>query len=343
MNIIKEKLIPTYEIIRTNIFSKKVDINYSKDKKNIYMFLSADYGNCGDIAICEAQKKFIEKYYNYNVISVPLSNTFDYIKPLKKIINKNDIIALVGGGNFGNRYSIIDFMRLFIIKNFNNKIISFPQTIDFSNSKYGKRRLRKNIKTINKHKNIVLFAREKVSYDLMKQYFPNNEVYLCPDIVLSLDEDKKLKRKDIIFAFRNDSEKKISDDLISSIEKIVLNNKNKIILRDTIIPDEEFNVDQKEEYLKDILTDFSKAKLVITDRLHGMIFSYITSTPCIVLPNSNHKITSTYNTWLKNCNFIKYINDLDNIEDSINELLSLEKINKINLNDKFDELKNQFK
>ena len=49
---------------------------------------------------------------------------------------------------------------------------------------------------------------------------------------------------------------------------------------------------------------FSKAELVITDRLHGMIFSVITKTPCLVFDNKNHKISETYTAWLKDCNYI---------------------------------------
>ena len=44
----------------------------------------------------------------------------------------------------------------------------------------------------------------------------------------------------------------------------------------------------------DKFKDFQKSELVITDRLHGMIFCYITKTPCIVMPNNNHKILMTY-------------------------------------------------
>ena len=45
--------------------------------------------------------------------------------------------------------------------------------------------------------------------------------------------------------------------------------------------------------------NFSSSKIVITDRLHGLIFSKITSTPCIAIDNSNNKIRETYNAWLK--------------------------------------------
>ncbi|MDA3776081.1 polysaccharide pyruvyl transferase family protein [Streptococcus thermophilus] len=44
-----------------------------------------------------------------------------------------------------------------------------------------------------------------------------------------------------------------------------------------------------------IITKF-RYEVVLTDKLHGMIFSYITGTPCIVLANDNHKIEKNIQT-----------------------------------------------
>ena len=65
-----------------------------------------------------------------------------------------------------------------------------------------------------------------------------------------------------------------------------------------------------------------KSSLVITDRLHGMIFSAITSTPCISLNNYNHKVKSTFE-YLKPLNYIKCIDDVEDLEENIKFLLSL--------------------
>ena len=47
--------------------------------------------------------------------------------------------------------------------------------------------------------------------------------------------------------------------------------------------------------------------MVITDRLHGTIFSLITATPCICFDNSNHKVKNSYNSWFKKFPYIVYI------------------------------------
>ena len=70
-----------------------------------------------------------------------------------------------------------------------------------------------------------------------------------------------------------------------------------------------------------VLERISKAKVMITDRLHGMIFSYITGTPCIVLPCSGPKIEYSYR-FIKNCEYIRFCPSFD-IDSIIKELDSL--------------------
>ena len=53
------------------------------------------------------------------------------------------------------------------------------------------------------------------------------------------------------------------------------------------------------------------------DRLHGMIFSAITQTPCLVFRNYNHKLESFYNTWLKDLPQIAFVNTVDELKDRI--------------------------
>jgi len=49
---------------------------------------------------------------------------------------------------------------------------------------------------------------------------------------------------------------------------------------------------------------------VITDRLHGMIFAFITGTPAIVLPNNNGKIEHSYD-WISECGYICFLRSVE--------------------------------
>ncbi len=59
-----------------------------------------------------------------------------------------------------------------------------------------------------------------------------------------------------------------------------------------------------------------------------MIFAVITKTPCVVLPNNNHKILQTYNDWLSGIKHIWLLQqyNLSNILNVVKELLELDQI-----------------
>ncbi|KYC62632.1 hypothetical protein B4098_3263 [Heyndrickxia coagulans] len=85
-------------------------------------------------------------------------------------------------------------------------------------------------------------------------------------------------------------------------------------------------------------------KLVITDRLHAMIFSIITRTPCLVFGNSYGKAKHSYTDWLSGLNFIQYTDkqDPDELEPLIARLLQTEP-NEIDLSEDFQVLRDYFK
>lgn len=56
-------------------------------------------------------------------------------------------------------------------------------------------------------------------------------------------------------------------------------------------------------YVKEKLNEFSKNELVITDRLHGMIFSVITGTPCIAINNLSSKVQGVYR-WIQELDYV---------------------------------------
>lgn len=319
---IKHKLV--YYISNNKKYSKQ----YNKENKKIIIALAANYGNLGDLAITYAQHKFLKNNFkNYKVIEVPIDETYSSMKDLKRIINKDDIITIIGGGNFGNIYDDIERARQFFIKQFpKNKIVCFPQTIDFTNDINGKKALKKARKIYNNHKDLTLFAREKKSFKIMKENF-NNKIYLVPDIVLSLNKQQPIEsRENITICFRNDKENKISSDekaeLINKLNEIY---KEKVIITDTHIGDVKVNEENRIDTLEKIWTTFRRSKVVITDRLHGMIFCAITGTPCIALPNSNGKIEETYENWLKDIPYIRFIKNVtdENLYKNIKEMLEM--------------------
>ena len=345
LQVLREKLWFEKMILIAKL-SSKTD-KYNLKNENLIIMQVAKHGNLGDQAIALAQRKYLEENFpKSNIIEVPLEDTINKIKDIQEIkdkIKKEDIIFIHGGGNLGDLYIREELIRRYIIKKFpDNKIILFPQTIYFSDTEYGRLELIESKKIYNKHKYLTITARERKSFEIMKKEFPNTNIILTPDIVLSLNEVQNLERKGIMTCLRSDNEKYITDDQKEKIFSILNQYYNEFTKVDTIIKgDVEFQ--KREEILKNFWKSISSSEVVITDRLHGMIFCAITQTPCIVLKNSNYKIEETYKEWLKDLEYIKLIDikEIENLFDIIEELKSLNnKPKKINPNTtKFQKLK----
>ncbi|MBQ8624853.1 MAG: hypothetical protein IJ419_01610, partial [Agathobacter sp.] len=54
-----------------------------------------------------------------------------------------------------------------------------------------------------------------------------------------------------------------------------------------------------------------------------MVFSFITRTPCIVFSNNNHKVKGTYQ-WIQDISYIRYVNEVEDVEMIAKELLRSE-------------------
>lgn len=314
--------------------------------KKAYVFLAADYGNLGDVAITYAQTQFLKNtLQGFDIIDVPISKTLEGIVSIKKEIKSNDIVTTVGGGNFGDLYDQIEFYRQLVVESFpNNKVVSFPQTMDFSNSPEGIKALQKAKKRYNAHKNMTFIAREAVSFEMMKKAFPMNNVIMTPDIVMSLNKkEPEYKRDGVVLCLRADDEKLLQKEEQEKLIRLVDQNFKSKKIYDTHINRNHLTLEEREDELSKIWNQFKRAELVITDRLHGMIFCYVTKTPCLVFQNNNHKVKGSYE-WIKGKSNIKLIEKF--YEEEIEEFLSSKTYSKLkyeSLNNEFELLSNEIR
>lgn len=292
-------------------WKSKADIleyEYLRGKKKCIVFLAADYGNLGDVAITYAQEQFLREHYpDYEIVDVPISKTLSSLKSLQSICNNDDIITVVGGGNMSDLYFDIELLRQMVVKVFTrNKVILFPQTMFFSNTLGGKYLKRQAVKVYTKHKNLTITARERWSYEAMKAMFSSS--ILLPDIVMTLDNREPIiERKGITLCLRNDMESGLTKEFRAKLKTQLLDRYD-IVDYDTHIGRGGLSMEERKKELNKIWNHFRSSQWVITDRLHGMIFAFIIGTPCIVLPNNNYKIEGCY-SWIKNCGYIHFMDE----------------------------------
>ena len=297
-------------------------------RKKIFIIGTAIHDNIGDAAISYAEIKFVQNFFkDYFIIETNTYEFDDKIEYLKSIINKDDIIFLQGGGNLGNRYINEEKIRRKTILSFpENKIIIFPQSIWFSDDENGKNEIIKSNEIYSAHKDLILFCRDPYSLELAKMYFPSTASYLTKDIVCSLKYDFRLDRDGVYVCIRDvDDESGLNelehDKCISIIKNFALG-KNIPLVYGKNRFNNQIPIDIREKVLLNELKKFAKAKVVVTDRLHGVIFSIITNTPCVVLKSKDHKIPEFLKHY-KNCNLISYLEkDINSLDEKLDYYLN---------------------
>ena len=288
------------------------------ENKTVWFLDAPDYGNLGDQAIAYATKKFLNDMLpEAKLIEVQESNLVANLSALKKSVKPNDLIVLQGGGNMGNLYPRYEWMRRLVIRNFpNTKIIVFPQSIYFTQDKYGIREQQVSAKVYRNHKKLIIFARDSKSQKKMREAFPEVDVRLSPDIVLYLVGIVLEEHKENLgICIRNDLESTVSESLLNElVQSIGYREQDTGTLSTTVDIQRPIDENTREFYVINKLKEFAKYKLVVTDRLHGMVFSYITGTPCIAIDNQTGKSSALYKDWLSNSKLVTIFNNEFSIE-----------------------------
>lgn len=301
----------------------KIVKQLKKNKKQKFVLLGTPlHGNLGDQAIVLKEYEFLkDNFANAEIIEIPRYYYDLLAATLKTYISSTDLILIHGGGYLGTIWLSEELFVRKVIELFqNNKIIIFPQTVSYEKSDFGKQEPLKAQQIYSKHKNLTIFARECNSYNFLKENF-NCNIYLTPDIVLygsnSIIKNSS-RRETVVFCFRKDKEKKLTDEQINSIKNCQRLQEFEPLFVDTVVNYNVFSKTRKKEVEKK-LEIFSQAKIVVTDRLHGMIFAAVTGTPCVAMSNSNGKVKAVYE-WIKDFEYIKYSESPDDFEDVLNSL-----------------------
>lgn len=284
--------------------------------------------NIGDHAQVVAIRNWMAKHFsNYPIIELDKDEIFYYRLILKWLVTDNDIFFIHSGGNLNDRSMWSETRRRFIIKNFrNNKIISLPQTIYFTDTKKGRKERRRTQKIYSKHLDLTVVARDPKSYEIAKDLFPFSNLLCIPDFVLSLEPavsrpfaGTKKNNISVLFCFREDFKsiikKKQIEYLMKSIKhncKIFNTEIDNLIVRE-----------KREEYIKKTLDLFQNADAVVTDRFHGLIFAVLCRKPCVICPTVEHKLPSGL-LWFEGAPFIKKANNVEEIPWLLEEVLQAE-------------------
>lgn len=292
--------------------------NCSQD--TILLVFTPAHGNLGDHAITLADLSFIREC-NRTYLEITDKELALLYKYNSLYVLNGFPIVFHGGGYIGTLWMQSELLVKAIIKAAPDSNILFcPNTAYFEDSKRGKKEYAKFRQLVLQHRNLRICAREKYSYELLRKM--GAKVELIPDVVFNLNMMVQgNKRSGALLCLRGDIEKTISpkseEQLRSKLKAMFGGN---VFCTDTVL-DKGVTVSERENEVRKKLEEFAKAELVITDRLHGMIFAAITSTPCILINSLSPKVLGCYE-WIKDLGYVKVISDFETLDEVCHEVIS---------------------
>lgn len=311
--------------------------NLTNFKKKIILLATPQHENLGDHAIAYSIKKlfnlskikYIEltTYQLLNIISVNKSNKFN-----------NNIIVFCGGGNLGPLYPELSNIYFKIITdNPDSRIIFFPSSINFDKYENFVKYFNEFKNLIKKKENIKFFLRDSYSLKTFKETHCYCKLYPDSSLYLSIKTKTNHNNKCLII-FRKDKESQLSLSQKNQVVSLCKTLFSVIKFSDTNYKKNIF-VFKRKFILNSYFKYISKFEYIITDKLHAMIFSYITKTKCIAFNNNNNKTRNFYETWFKNCDFIEFANEPNDIKKIIaNPNFIIPKYKNINFDNYFASL-----
>lgn len=284
---------------------------FKKNPKTVFLLLTPEHANLGDHAIAQAETTLLTQLgINYIEITGKKLEAMKWSDQLNVL---NGFPLLVnGGGNLGTLW--IDFENLqreLMEKNPKSTILILPNTIFYEKNDWGQEELRKSVQIYNRHKQLTIYAREQSSYNFMNTIY--RDVRLVPDMVLSMKKDDlRLEREGCLLCLRSDCEKTRTQE-----QDVMIHHQAELLFGDHVTATDMnaksgVSIAQRENELNAKFAQFSGAELVITDRLHGMIFCAITGTPCIVLDSKSPKVRGCYE-WIKHLDYIRFADGPEDI------------------------------
>jgi pyruvyl transferase EpsI len=204
-----------------------------------------------------------------------------------------------------------------------NKIIVFPQTAYFADTDDGRSELKVSQEIYNRHKNLIILTRGLETLSLLENYCPHVKSYNAGDMALILQRDFHLDRRGILACIRGaNDESGIDDHIREEIDRVIRSIDQHFEKSDNTYP-QNISPDIRGMVINEELKKFSRHKVIVTDRLHGMIFSAVTNTPCVVISARTQKIRE-FVPFFKDSNAVFFIDkDVGKLENAIQKAMHI--------------------
>ena len=217
-----------------------------------------------------------------------------------------------------------------ILKTFpNNKVVIFPQTIYYTQDDEGKKEFLEDQQVYSILKRLIICLRDERSfnYAVASGLFSRDvKILFTPDMVLSLNIDElniclKSQEINVLCCLRDDQEAALSEEKRTEIIDYCTRIFGTCEQFSTNDPSCPIPLSGRKVALELLFSKLKSARIIITDRLHCMIFAYLLDKPCIVYDNVSNKVKGVFQ-WIKSSENIIMINHDDDYKSILKTIQS---------------------
>lgn len=263
---------------------------------------------------------------------------------LLQTVKEDDLIFIHSSGDFGTLFywtgminrSWHDFRRKLISQFPNNKIIQLPVTVFYHHTEGGRKTLAQDKLFYKNRSNLLLMGRDPYSYRILANHLECRSMFV-PDFAFTLKPELTNKeRKGALLMLRCDHETVFSRNM-AKIKGLIEQTVPNVTARDiNIYRTEPMTDENRATIINQIIDYYGDFKVVVTDRLHGMIFSVLSNTPCVCINDRIPHKASAYKDLLSDS--INFVDKIEEIPDAVTNVLS-EPFKEIDLTSHFTSLK----
>ncbi|MDO4649225.1 MAG: glycosyltransferase, partial [Eubacteriales bacterium] len=310
--------------VRKPFFEKKETKTEEADFYPSYAWILgvSEHGNLGDHQIVESVEEMLgDLAPGMRFQEIALKDYAGRKGELLKIVRKEDPLIFLGGGFFGNLWPRGDELREDAFRTWpDNPKIVFPQSVFYTDDEEGKEAL-KRAKSVYRGEKMLLAFRDPASYEIAKREF-QCPVMLTPDIAMYSykKEYNHEERSGVLTLLREDKEVVLTEEDRNQVFEFLDSKWDHVTRSD--MQGRRTAPSARRIVLDQMFEKIGSSELVVTDRLHGLIFSILTETPCVAFGNAYHKIRA-YEAWLQEIPYVTIAHSVEELPECVEKVLGV--------------------
>lgn len=297
-------------------------LRQAPEGRRFILLQTPTHGNLGDHAIAVAENRFLQHYFpQVPVVELPGFAFSSAAERYKALLDPGrDTILITGGGFAGSLWEAEEYQIQLILHQLHSfRVIMLPQTVYFANDLDAG--AKQSVQGYCKADNLLLLAREQDTLDRVQHAMGRVRCQLMPDMVLFLRySGPQPRRGGVGLCLRHDKEGVLDSQAQTVLAQTVQNAFPTEFLTwtDTVLP-QDVSIQERERAVQAKLEEFAGYRLMVTDRLHGMVFAALTGTPCLILDNCDHKVRGVYE-WVRQNPYLLYLDAPDQMAQALQDI-----------------------